>query len=65
MNFGLLYAEMMQSNCQTLSEYLQAKYATSADDALRFQQVLSINGLSTMGDFTLDADGNSLSGATD
>ena len=67
-NFGLLYAEMMQSKCQTLSEflqYLQAKYATSADDVLRFQQVLSINGLSTMGNFTLDADGNTLSGATD
>ncbi|WP_434433882.1 hypothetical protein [Lactiplantibacillus paraplantarum] len=67
-NFGMIYAEMLSSKAQTLSEflqYLQAKYATSADDALRFQQVLSINGLSTMGNFTLDADGNTLSGATD
>ncbi|GIP70530.1 MULTISPECIES: hypothetical protein [Lactiplantibacillus] len=63
-NFGLLYAEMMQSKAKTLSEflqYIQEKYVTSDTDKANFQQVLTINGLSSTGDFTLDADGNPLS----
>lgn len=62
-NFGVLYAQMMQSKAKNLSEflqYIQEKYVTSDTDKSNFQQVLTLNGLSSTGDFTLDADGNLL-----
>lgn len=63
-NFGIIYAEMMKSKSQTLSDllqYLQAKYAVNSNDSKNFKQILNINGLSSSGEFTLDANGNQLS----
>ncbi|AVK61675.1 hypothetical protein C5Z25_07750 [Lactobacillus sp. CBA3605] len=62
-NFGVIYAEMMQSKVMTLSDYLQYiqnKYVLTNSDKAKFEKVLSVNGLSSTGEFTLDADGNAL-----
>lgn len=63
LNFGVIYAEMMQSKAQSLSEFLQYienKYVLTNSDKTKFEKVLSVNGLSSTGDFTLDEDGNAL-----
>ena len=62
-NFGVIYAEMMQSKAQSLSEfleYIENKYVLTNSDKTKFEKVLSVNGLSSTGDFTLDEDGNAL-----
>ena len=53
----------MQSKSQSLSEFLQYienKYVLTNSDKTKFEKVLSVNGLSSPGDFTLDEDGNAL-----
>ncbi|WP_137625460.1 hypothetical protein [Lactiplantibacillus pingfangensis] len=65
LNFGVIYAEMMQSKATSLSDFLQYienKYVLTTSDKTKFEEVLSINGLSSTGMFTLDEDGNALTG---
>lgn len=64
LNFGVIYAELMQSKSLSLSEFLQYvenKYAITDSEKADFNQVLSVNGLSATGNFTLDEAGNPLS----